>query len=162
MNFSERKQGATHHGHNVSRSPTPAVAASLARAPLSPQNFNTTGNSTQGVNIRFDAPQDGNVDHFVVAARSTAENFYRQRIVLSQDGNSQGNNNTLSAQTLGFNPGDSFFISVAAVDGRGHESLFAYPEVRCDGTSCAIPANAFNVTAPLPPPPPATDDVDEQ
>lgn len=137
-----------------------SVAASLARAPLSPQNFNATGNSTQGVNIQFGSPADGNVDHFVVAARSTAENFYRQRIVISQGVNSQGTNNTISAQTLGFNPGDSFFISVAAVDQQGHESLFAYPEVRCDATSCAIPANAFNVTAPLPPPPPATDDVD--
>lgn len=138
-----------------------SVAASLARAPLSPLNFNATGNSTQGVNIQFGGPEDGNVDHFVVAARSTAENFYRQRIVISQGGNSQGTNNTISAQTLGFNPGDSFFISVAAVDRQGHESLFAYPEVRCDATACSIPANAFNVTAPLPPPPPATDDVDE-
>ena len=119
------------------------------------------GNSTQGVNIQFSGPEDDNVDHFVVAARSTAENFYRRRIVITQDGNSQGTNNTISAPALGFNPGDSFFISVAAVDRQGHESLFAYPEVRCDATTCAIPANAFNVTAPLPPPPPATDDVDE-
>lgn len=137
-----------------------SVAASLARAPLSPQNFNATGNSTQGVNIQFGGPVDGNVDHFVVAARSIAENFYRQRIVISQGADSQGTNNTISAPTLGFNPGDSFFISVAAVDRQGHESLFAYPEVRCDGTSCVIPANAFDVTAPLPPPPPATDPAD--
>lgn len=139
-----------------------SVAASLASAPLSPQNFNATGNSTQGVNIQFAGPQDDNVDHFVVAARSTAENFYRRRIVISQGGNSQGTNTTISAPTLGFNPGDSFFISVAAVDQQGHESLFAYPEVRCDATSCTIPANAFNVTAPLPPPPPAKDDADEE
>jgi hypothetical protein len=135
-----------------------AVAASLGRAPLSPQNFNATGNSTQGVTIRFGGPEGGNVDHFVVAARSTTENFYRQRIVVSNG----GGNLAISAQALGFNPGDSFFISVAAVDSNGHESLFAYPEVRCDSASCAIPANAFDVTAPLPPPPPAKDEADEE
>jgi hypothetical protein len=138
-----------------------SVAASLARAPLSPQNFNATGNSTRGVNIQFGGPQGGNVDHFVVAARSIAENFYRQRVVISQNDKGQGTNNTISAPTLGFNPGDSFFISVAAVDGQGHESLFAYPEVRCDATTCAIPASISNVTAALPSPAPASGDVDE-
>ena len=135
-----------------------AVAASLARAPLSPQNFNATGSSTQGLNISFGGPEGGNVDHFVLAARSVAENFYRQRIVVSEG----GGNPTISAQSLGLNPGDAFFVSVAAVDKQGHESLFAYPEVRCDASICAIPANAFNVTAPLPPPPPAKDDADEE
>jgi hypothetical protein len=80
-----------------------------------------------------------------------SENFYRQRITIS-------NGDTVSAQTLGLNPGDSFFISVASVDDRGHESLFAYPEVRCDSNSCVVPANAFNVTAPLPP---AKDDAED-
>jgi hypothetical protein len=69
----------------------------------------------------------------------------------------------ISAQTLGLNSGDSFYISVAAVDSRGHESLFAYPEVRCDANSCAIPSYAFDVTAPLPlpPPPPPDKDADD-
>jgi hypothetical protein len=69
----------------------------------------------------------------------------------------------ISPQTLGFNPGDSFYISVAAVDRNGHESLFAYPEVRCDANSCAIPSYAFDVTAPLPmpPPPPPDNDIDD-
>jgi hypothetical protein len=39
--------------------------------------------------------------------------------------------------------------------------LFAYPEVRCDSNSCVIPANTFNVTAPLPPLPAAKDDAED-
>jgi Peptidase family M28 len=135
-----------------------SVAASLARAPSAPQKFNATGNSVQGVHIRFDGPDDS-VDHFVVAARSINENFYRQRVVLSDEGGER----PISAQVLGFSAGDSFYISVASVDKKGHESLFAYPEVRCDSSSCVIPSYAFDVTAPLPmpPPPPPDHDVDD-
>ncbi len=133
-----------------------AVAANLARAPLAPQEFSAGGNSVQGVRVHFDGPDDGQVDHFVVAARSINENFYRQRVVLTDDGGGRA----ISAQTLGLNPGDSFYISVASVDKQGHESLFAYPEVRCDSSTCAIPPYAFNVTAPLPPPPPVMDEDD--
>jgi len=70
---------------------------------------------------------------------------------------------TISPQTLGFTPGDSFSISIASVDSQGHESLFAYPEVRCDSNSCAIPSYANDVTAPLPlpPPPPPDHDADD-
>ncbi len=134
-----------------------SVAASLARAPGAPQEFNARGNAVQGVKIRFDGPEGGNVHHFVVAARSVNENFYRQRVVLSDDGGSR----LISPQALGLNPGDTFFVSVAAVDRQGHESLFAYPEVRCDATSCAIPPYAFDVTAPLPLPPPTHDDSED-
>jgi hypothetical protein len=125
-----------------------AVAANLARAPESPRNFTANGNAVQGVTIKFNQPEGGHVDHFVIAARSVNENFYRQRITISHDGEGQ----VISAQALGLNPGDSFFVSVASVDERGHESLFAYPEVRCDSNACAIPPYANNVTAPLPPP----------
>jgi hypothetical protein len=133
-----------------------SVAASLARAPLAPTEFNARGNTLQGVRFHFEGPE-GRVDHFVIAARSINENFYRQRVVISDDGG------RISAQTLGFNPGDSFYISVASVDRRGHESLFAYPEVRCDSNSCAIPSYANDVTAPLPMPPlpPPDHDVDD-
>jgi len=134
-----------------------SVAASLARAPNAPQEFNARGNTTRGVHFDFDGPEDGHVHHFVIAARSINENFYRQRVVLSDDGG------RISAQTLGFNPGDAFYISVASVDRQGHESLFAYPEVRCDATTCAIPSYAFDVTAPLPmpPAPPPDHDMDD-
>jgi hypothetical protein len=97
------------------------------------------------------------VDHFIVAARSVNENFYRQRVTISGKGGG-----VISPQALGLNPGDSFFASVSAVDAQGHESLFAYPEERCDSSSCVIPPYANNVTAPLPPPPPARDPADEE
>jgi len=131
-----------------------SVAASLARAPGAPQEFNARGSATQGVRLSFERPEDSRVDHFVVAARSVNENFYRQRVVITHPGDS------ITPQTLGFNPGDSFYISVASVDKQGHESLFAYPEVRCDATTCAIPSYAFDVTAPLPMPPPPPPDHD--
>src|SRR6516162_4944514 len=114
-----------------------SVAASLARAPDSPQNFTATGNATQGIKLSFSGPQDGDVDHFVVAARSVNENFYRQRVVVSEC-----DDQVISPQALGLNSGDSFFVSVSTVDSAGHESLFAWPEVRCDSSACAIPPYA--------------------
>ena len=46
------------------------------------------------------------------------------------------------------------FVSIAAVDAAGHESLYAYPEYRCDSKNrCSQPANALNVTAIAPPTP---------
>jgi len=115
-----------------------SVGASLARAPASPTGFNASGNSVQGVKVRFDEPEGGRVHHFVVAARSVSEHFYPQRIVISEDSSSR----LISPQTLGLNPGDNFYVSVASVDPQGHESLFAYPEVRCDASGCAIPPYA--------------------
>ena len=114
-----------------------SVAASLARAPDAPQNFNASGNSAKGVTLSFSGPQDGDVDHFVVAARSVSENFYRQRVVVSE-----GDDQVISPKALGLNSGDSFFVSVSTVDSQGHESLFAWPEVRCDSSSCVIPQYA--------------------
>ena len=119
-----------------------SVAASLARAPVAPRDFSATGNSTAGITLSYKEPQGGDVDHFVVAARSVNENFYRQRVVIAH-GNMKP---AFSAQDLGFNPGDSFFLSMAAGDKQGHESLFSYPEVRCDSSACAIPPYAFNIT----------------
>jgi peptidase M28-like protein len=134
-----------------------AGAASLARAPGSPQNFTATGNSTQGIQIQFDNPVGGNVDHFIAAARSVSENFYRKRITVTHD-----THRVITAAELGLKAGDSFFVSVAAVDALGHESLFAYSEVRCDSTTCKIPAYAYNFKEPLPPPPPAKDPADKE
>jgi hypothetical protein len=135
-----------------------SVAASLARAPLAPTEFNARGNALTGVKLQFERPEDSRVDHFVVAARSINENFYRQRVVIAHPGGQ-----TISPQTLGLSPGDSFYISVASVDAQGHESLFAYPEVRCDSNACSIPSYAPDVTAPLPlpPPPPPDKDADD-
>ncbi len=134
-----------------------ASAASLARAPGSPKEFAAEGNAAQGVKLSWGGPDGGGVDHFVVAARSTGENFYRSRIAVGDNGKSR----TFPTQDLGFSSGESFFVTVAAVDRQGHESLFAYPEFRCDSTGCAIPAGALNVTAPLPPPPSPNDDDED-
>jgi hypothetical protein len=134
-----------------------ASAASLARAPGSPQNFSAQGNSVQGITIKFDDPTGGNVDHFVAAARSVAENFYRQRITVTHD-----TKRVITAEELGLKSGDSFFVSVASVDKVGHESLFAYSEVRCDSTACKIPPYSTKFREPLPPPPPAKDPADKE
>jgi hypothetical protein len=134
-----------------------ASAATLARAPDSPLNFNATGNATSGIQIKFDNPKGGNVDHFVAAARPVTSNFYRKRIIVTHD-----THRVITPAELGLKAGDSFFVSVASVDALGHESLFAYSEVRCDSTSCKIPAYANNFKEPLPPAPPAKDPADKE
>jgi hypothetical protein len=123
-----------------------SVAASLARAPLAPQNFNANGNSVQGIRVSFGPVDDDNVAHVIVAARAVNENFYRQRVILPDD---EGEG-VISPQGLGFNPGDSFYVSVASVDRKGHESLFAWPEVRCDSSACVVPAYAIPAPAVIP------------
>jgi hypothetical protein len=72
------------------------------------------------------------------------ENFYHQRVNLGPD----NGNRVISPETLGITPGDAFFVSVASVDEAGHESLFAFPEVRCDSAGCAIPAGVQAAMAP--------------
>ena len=91
------------------------------------------------------------------AARSVSENFYRQRVVVDE-----GDYNVISPQALGLNPGDSFFVSVATVDSNGHESLFAWPEVRCDSSSCAIPSYATAAAQIIPRSSPRYNVEDEQ
>jgi hypothetical protein len=86
-------------------------------------------------------PEAGQVHHFVVAARPVRENFYRRRVRLPRSATSAH----VSADDLHLTPGESFFVSVAAVDEAGHESLFAYPESRCDAIRCAVPAGALDV-----------------
>lgn len=118
-----------------------STAASLARAPSAPRALEVAGDSSSGVSLRWGTPEAGEVHHSVVAARSTRENFYRQRVRVPAGENAA----QLSAEDLGLAPGDSFFVSVAAVDEEGHESLFAYPEHRCDANGCAVPAGALDV-----------------
>src|SRR5207302_8252579 len=118
-----------------------ATAANLASAPLAPVNFTATGDSVHGVRVSFSPGSEGN--RFVVAARSVNENFYRHRIAVAP-----GSNGVHPPQALALSPGESFFISVAALDDKGHESLFAYPEVRCDSAGCGAPASAVSATSP--------------
>ena len=121
-----------------------AAGASVASAPSPPQSATASGNAAGSVTVTWSAPASGPaVDHYVIAARSTAENFYHTRVPVSAAGTSHA----VSAADLGIAGAASFFISVAAVDAAGHESLFAYPEYRCDATSCVVPAGALNVTA---------------
>jgi hypothetical protein len=83
------------------------------------------------------------VDHFVVAARPVTENFYRTRVVAGGGATAL----SVAPRDLGVDGAPAFFLSIAAVDAKGHESLFAYPEYRCDATGCAVPPGALNVTA---------------
>jgi hypothetical protein len=79
----------------------------------------------------------------VISARPSSENFYRSRVVVPANKTSQ----SVTAADLGLAAGSTFYVSVAAVDGAGHESLFAYPEYRCAPTGCVVPADANDVTA---------------
>jgi Zn-dependent M28 family amino/carboxypeptidase len=119
-----------------------AVAASLARAPTPPTAVTATGNAA-AVDLRWSRPAVGTVDHYVVAARAVTDNLYARRVRVEPSTTSA----SLRAADLGIAEGAAFYISVAAVDSAGHESLFAYPEYRCGTTSCVVPAGSLDVTA---------------
>ena len=115
-----------------------ASAASLARAPTPPLNMIATGISSSTVQLTWSPPASGSpVDHYVISARTSAENFYRMRMVVSGDLTSA----TADVfQDLGIPPATAYYVSIAAVDAAGHESLYAYPEYRCDSTNtCSQP-----------------------
>ncbi len=123
-----------------------ASAASLARAPTPPLNMVATGTSLGTVQLTWSPPASGSpVDHYVISARTLAENLYRSRTVVSGDLTSAAVD---VSQHLGIPPATAYYVSVAAVDAAGHESLYAYPEYRCDSNNrCRQPADALNVTA---------------
>ncbi len=79
----------------------------------------------------------------MIAARPTTENFYRSRVVVPATKTSQ----PVTAADLGLSAGVPFYVSVASIDAQGHESLFAYPELRCTTAGCMVPADALDVTA---------------
>jgi hypothetical protein len=111
-----------------------------------------TGTSLGTVQLTWSPPASGSsVDHYVISARTSAENLYRTRAVVSGDPTSA----TVDVfQRLGIPPATAYYVSIAAVDAAGHESLYAYPEYRCDSKNrCSQPANALNVTAIAPPTP---------
>jgi hypothetical protein len=78
----------------------------------------------------------------VVAGRATTENFYHSRVIAPKTATSA----TVTPAALGIAGAPAFFLSVAAVDAQGHESLFAYPEYRCDPTSCVVQPDSLDVT----------------
>jgi len=121
-----------------------AAAASLAKAGKPPASLNV---SLSGGNIQvaWTAPAAGPaVHHYVVGARISTDNFYQARVTAPAPALSA---NSGLQQDLGIAPGSTFYVSVAAVDAFGHESLFAYPEYRCTAAGCAVPSDALNVTA---------------
>jgi hypothetical protein len=122
-----------------------AVAASLARAPAAPGSITGGGTAAQP-SLTWTAPPTGIVDHFVVAARPATENLYHARLRVD----ARQTRAAPSAADLGVDPAGPYFVSVAAVDASGHESLFAYPEYRCDARGCGVPPDALDVTATTP------------
>ncbi|HLZ10574.1 MAG TPA: hypothetical protein VKT80_18455, partial [Chloroflexota bacterium] len=105
-------------------------------------SLSASGNGV-GPMLSGSAPATGAVDHYVVAARATTENFYHARARVA----GSLNHVAVAPSSLGVDPTKPYFVSVGAVDGGGHESLFAYPEYRCDPNQCVVPAAALNVTA---------------
>jgi acetylornithine deacetylase/succinyl-diaminopimelate desuccinylase-like protein len=120
-----------------------AATGTVARAPMPPQMASVTGSMSGPWAVTWSAPASGAaVDHYVIAARPVTENFYHSRVVVAS-----GTSHSVSAADLGLAAGAAFYLSVAAVDAAGHESLFAYPEYRCDTTSCVVPSGSLDVTA---------------
>ena len=118
-----------------------ASAAALARAPAAPTTPAVSfGNDGRTRLTWSPAPR---ADHYVVAARPVGELYYRKRIPVAASETSR----EIEPLEFGILPVEPFFVSVAAVDSAGHESLFAYPEIRCDGKTCAVPPGALEVTA---------------
>jgi hypothetical protein len=121
------------------------TAASLARGPQPPTGFSARLRGSDAVKLKWKPPASGpEVDHYVVSARALTENFYRGQVAVPAG---TGKTVVRIAEELGIDAGSGFFISVAAVDARGHQSLFSYPEYRCDSNGCAAPAGALDVTA---------------
>jgi hypothetical protein len=121
-----------------------ATSAHLARAPSAPLSVSVAGSAASTVTVRWEEPSAGPVDHFVVAARSTAEDLYRKRVEVPGDETSR----SFTPADFGLAAGENFFISVAAADEQGHESLFAYPEFRCDASECIVQPGSLDVVAP--------------
>jgi hypothetical protein len=119
-----------------------SVAASLARAPAAPGSITASG-TAMAATLGWTAPSSGAVDHYVVAGRPVTENFYHTRVGVDAGQASA----VVTPTALGVDPANPYFVSVAAVDAAGHESLFAYPEYRCDTSGCVVPTAALNITA---------------
>ncbi|HMI84935.1 MAG TPA: M28 family peptidase [Polyangiaceae bacterium] len=121
-----------------------ATGASLARAPMAPSAATVSGSGSGPWTVGWMAPASGPaVDHYVIAARPSTQNFYATRVTVPVGTMSR----SVTAAELGLSGSGTFYISVAAVDAIGHESLFAYPEYRCDTSSCVVPSDALDVTA---------------
>jgi hypothetical protein len=123
-----------------------ASAASLARASTAPRNMVASRVSSNTVKLTWSAPASGPaVDHYVISARTHLENFYRTRFFVPGTLTSA---NARVVQDLGIPSGTPYYVSAAAVDASGHESLYANSEYRCNSSNtCSRPSDALNVTA---------------
>ena len=120
-----------------------ASVASLARAPSPPRSIAVSGNASGTVMLSWATPATGApVDHYVVAGRAVTENFYHARVSVPKTTTQR----SVTARELGIAGAPAYFVSVAAVDTAGHESLFAYPEYRCDASSCVVQPGSDAVT----------------
>ena len=117
-----------------------ATMGNLGRAP-NPPTFTAAGDANNGVTLTFAAAPGDKVEQFIIAARPTTANFHTGRVRVHASGA------FVTPQQLGIPAGQSFFISVSALGNGQHESLFAYPEYRCDASGCVVPAGALNITA---------------
>ena len=93
-----------------------------------------------GVTVTFSASPNDKVEKFIIAARPTTANFHTGRVRV------HGSGAFVTPEQLGIPAGQAFFISVSALGKGQHESLFAYPEYRCDASGCVVPAGALNTT----------------
>jgi hypothetical protein len=121
-----------------------ATAASLAQAPAPPHALAVTAAPGGTLALSFAAPEGAPVHHYVVAARHAGENFYRARVATAGPQLSA----SVPASALGIQP--PYFVSVAAVDAAGHESPFAYPELRCDVDRCSVQFGSEQITVTQP------------
>lgn len=122
-----------------------ATAASLSRAPTPPRSVTAQRLSSSLVKLTWSAPASGPaVDHYVISARPITENFYRTRFAVAGTATSA---TARVVEDLGLPSGSTYFVSVAAVDVAGHESLYGYPEYRCSSSGCVVQSGSTNVTA---------------
>jgi hypothetical protein len=120
-----------------------ASVATLARAPSPPVSVVASGNAAGTVSVTWTAPASGAlVEHYVIAGRAVTENFYHARVPAP----GAATRASVTSAALGLQGVPAFFVSVAAVDAQGHESLFGYPEYRCDASSCVVQPGSMDVT----------------
>ena len=120
-----------------------SVAASLARAPIAPRGL-TVANPGPGKQLLQWIPTSTRADAYVIGVRSEKENLYRLRL----DALPGATTFALDETALGLGAAP-YWVSVAALDRDGHESLFAYPELRCDQGKCKAPTDAADVTTAI-------------
>jgi len=110
-----------------------AAVASLARAPSPPG-----GIAFHDGALSWTASTHG-ASSYVFAARPVTELSYGRRVAAASGAQ-------IDTTALGVARGP-YFVSVAAVGASGRESMFAYPELRCDGTGhCAVQPGSLDVT----------------